>query len=180
MDYYSRWLLEKRKQVIASSNWAAQHGVVQEAGADASAIKATESILAHVPAHIMSQRSIECRMYARALFYWEQYIRQKQENSNASEGALDRLYEKLQDIYTQIDEPDGVEGISARFHVLNLNQQVVEDCKTGRWNAVQSWCELQLEESPDDSDTQMQLLTSLRESGQHGKLKIFCSSFDHL
>ena len=176
MDYCSRWLLEKRKHLILSSNWAAQHGVVPDAEADTRAIEAAETILGYVPAHIMSQRSIECRMYARALYYWEQHIRQKQEDSIADGDTMDSLYEKLQDIYTQIDEPDGIEGISARLKVLNLDQQVVEDFKTGRWTAVQSWCEMRLEESPDDSNVQLQLLTSLRESGQHGMLKRTCGA----
>ena len=126
-------------------------------------------IIDHVPAQVMSQRSIECKSYARALYYWEQYIRQKRGEYGADDERLDDLYEKLQDIYTQIDEPDGIEGISTRLHVLTIDQQVVEHRKTGRWTAVQSWCEIQLQETPDDHDVQLNLLTSLKESGQHGE-----------
>ena len=107
-------------------------------------------------------------MFARALFYWEQYIRQRRPELQADEIAYDNLYGQLQDIYAQIDEPDGIEGISAHLHTLNIDQQVVEHQKTGQWTAVQNWCELQLRERPRDIDVQVKLLTSLRESGQHG------------
>lgn len=79
------------------------------------------------------------------------------------------LYERLQHIYTQIDEPDGIEGISTKLPVLNVDQQILEHRKAGRWTAAQSWYELLLNEKPDDLDTQINLLTCLKESGQHGK-----------
>jgi serine/threonine-protein kinase ATR len=48
---------------------------------------------------------------------------------------------------------------------------MLEHRKAGRWVAAQSWYELQLNKSPEDSDTQVNLLTCLKESGQHGKLR---------
>lgn len=79
------------------------------------------------------------------------------------------MLEHLQDIYTQIDEPDGIEGISAHLHVLNIDQQILEHRKAGRWTAAQSWYELQLSEKPDDTDVKANLLTCLKESGQYGR-----------
>ena len=76
---------------------------------------------------------------------------------------------QLQDIYTQIDEPDGIEGISAHLHVLDIDQQILAHRKAGRWTAAQSWYEIKLAETPDDMDVQVNLLTCLKESGQHGK-----------
>jgi serine/threonine-protein kinase ATR len=77
--------------------------------------------------------------------------------------------QRLQDIYTQIDEPDGIEGISAHLHVLDIDQQILGHRKAGRWTAAQSWYEIQLAETPEDVDVQLNLLTCLKESGQHGK-----------
>ncbi len=82
---------------------------------------------------------------------------------------IPHLLSELQQIYTQIDEPDGLEGISAQLAVLDLNQQVLSHRKAGRWTAVQSWCEMRLAEAPDNIDAQVDLLTCLKESGQHGK-----------
>jgi serine/threonine-protein kinase ATR len=127
-----------------------------------------EHILQMIPAEAMSRRAVECKNFARALFYWEQYIREQKTRIKDADHGLEPLYERLQDIYTQIDEPDGIEGISAHLQVLNIDQQVLEHRKAGRWTAVQSWYELLLTERPQDVDVQFNLLSSLKESGQHG------------
>jgi serine/threonine-protein kinase ATR len=76
--------------------------------------------------------------------------------------------ERLQEIYTQIDEPDGIEGISAHLHVLDIDQIILGHRKAGRWTAAQSWYEIKLADDPEDSDVQINLLTCLKASGQHG------------
>lgn len=120
-----------------------------------------------IPAEVISRRSVECKSYARALFHWEQHIRDVRK-SKASQEQTTMLLERLQDIYTQIDEPDGIEGISAHLHVLDIDQQILGHRKAGRWTAAQSWYEIKLAEDPDDVDVQVNLLTCLKESGQHG------------
>lgn len=127
-----------------------------------------KSVLEMLPAEIISQRAVECKSYARALFYWEQHIREVRETTGDNV-TRNMLLERLQDIYTQIDEPDGIEGISAHLHVLDINQQVLGHRKAGRWTAAQSWYEIKLAEDPDNVDVQVNLLTCLKESGQHGK-----------
>lgn len=133
-------------------------------------ISSVESVLTVIPADVISRRAVECKSFSRALFHWEQFIRQQRDQRQIANVTinLEPLYERLQEIYTQIDEPDGIEGISAHLHVLNIDQQVLEHRKAGRWTAAQSWYELQLSEKPDDLDVQYHLLTSLKESGQHG------------
>jgi len=125
-------------------------------------------VLQMIPAEVISQRAIECKSYSRALFYWEQHIREIRE-AGGDEKSANGLLEKLQDIYTQIDEPDGIEGISAHLHVLDIDQQILGHRKAGRWTAAQSWYEIQLAEDPKNLDVQVNLLTCLKESGQHGE-----------
>lgn len=132
------------------------------------AVRRVEEVLSVIPPEMMGLRSFECNSYARALFYWEQHIRQKRECT--SDDEMVPLYEKLQKMYTEIDEPDGIEGISTKLHVLNMDQQILEHRKAGRWTAAQSWYELLLSEKPGDLELQTNLLTCLKESGQHGKL----------
>ncbi len=134
-------------------------------------ISSVEAALNEIPADVISRRAVECKSYARALFHWEQFIRQQRQKTVATGRTIDleSYYERLQDMYTQIDEPDGIEGISAHLQVLNIDQQILEHRKAGRWTAAQSWYELLLTERPDDSDIQYNLLTSLRESGQFGE-----------
>ena len=132
-------------------------------------VNSVQDVLTAIPAQIMSRRAVECRSYSRALFYWEQYIREQRQFRSDTDDGLEQLYEKLQDIYTQIDEPDGIEGISSHLQVLNIDQQILEHRKAGRWTAVQSWYELRLTEEPNDTEVQFNLLTCLKESGQYGK-----------
>lgn len=137
----------------------------------ASQIKLVEELLSCVPAEIISKRAVECKSFSRALFHWEQYI-QQQQRDDKKVASLESLYQRLQEIYTQIDEPDGIEGISAHLHVLNIDQQILEHRKAGRWVAAQSWYELQLKTDPTNGYAQENLLTCLKESGQHGTIII--------
>ncbi|KAL8641328.1 MAG: hypothetical protein Q9228_001843 [Teloschistes exilis] len=180
LDYLSRWLQEKRKEIStrASSSRHSRTSSSRETQIADAQIHKIESVIKAIPAEVISRRAVECRSYARALFYWEQYIRQrrlKDLNGDRTE-EMEPLYERLQQIYTQIDEPDGIEGISSHLQVLNIDQQVLEHRKAGRWTAAQSWYELLLDSRPQDTEVQYNLLTCLRESGQHGSLpSAFCA-----
>ncbi|KAL3418858.1 protein kinase Rad3 (phosphatidylinositol 3) [Phlyctema vagabunda] len=122
-----------------------------------------------IPAEVIAGRAVECKSYSRALFHWEQHIRNHRKNvTDPDQSTI--LLERLQDIYTQIDEPDGIEGISAHLHVLDIDQQILGHRKAGRWAAAQSWYEIKLADSPDNTDLQVNLLTCLKESGQHDVL----------
>jgi serine/threonine-protein kinase ATR len=134
-------------------------------------ISCVERVLQLIPAEVISKRAVECGSYARALFHWEQYYRQERQKAEAKGGFFekDELLQHLQLIYAQIDEPDSIEGISAHLQVLNPEQQIMELRKAGRWTAAQSWYEIELAEKPNDMDTQINLLTCLKQSGQYGK-----------
>lgn len=131
-------------------------------------IRRVQTILNAIPAELISQRAVDCKSFSRALFHLEQHIRQVDEKKASSE-VKERLLLRLQDIYAQIDEPDGLEGISAHLHVLDINQQILSHRKAGRWTEAQTWYEVKLAEDPDNVDVQTELLNCLKESGQHGK-----------
>ncbi|GBF64420.1 kinase [Trichophyton mentagrophytes] len=179
LDYLSRWLHGKKKEYtsITSIGNNASRSQKESLTESAVQIKRVEHLLSCIPAEIISKRAVECKSYARALFHWEQYIRQQKSRPETDAMELESLYQRLQDIYTQIDEPDGIEGISSHLHVLDLDQQILEHRNSGRWTAAQSWYELQLNKSPKDLDTQINLLTCLKESGQYG---ILLNQFDSL
>jgi serine/threonine-protein kinase ATR len=158
LDYLSRWI--QAKLLVISKSRGHDNG--QED------VQLVRSVLDLIPAQVVSQRAVECKSYSRALFYWEQHIRQIRKQSK-NDDAENKLLERLQDIYTQIDEPDGIEGISAHLHVLDIDQQILGHRKAGRWTAAQSWYEIKLAENPNDVDVQVNLLTCLKESGQHGE-----------
>ncbi|KAI1464606.1 uncharacterized protein F4812DRAFT_160831 [Daldinia caldariorum] len=156
IDYGMRWLQMKRVQTNLGPR-------------DHAAMDKVQKILDSIPAELISNRAVDCKAYARALFHLEQHIRQVDEEKRGTE-ERERFLQRLQDIYTQIDEPDGLEGISAHLHVLDINQQVRSHQKAGRWAAAQTWYEIKLAEDPDNVDVQIDLLTCLKESGQHDVL----------
>ena len=161
LDYLSRWVQERQ----VKRNSSRERDSIEVAHQT----QRVDIVLSMIPPEIISQRAVECKSYSRALFYWEQHIRDcRGRGTNADRNS--ELLERLQDIYTQIDEPDGIEGISAHLHVLDIEQQILGHRKAGRWTAAQSWYEIKLAENPDDFDVQVNLLTCLKESGQHGML----------
>jgi serine/threonine-protein kinase ATR len=104
------------------------------------------------------------------LFHWEQHIRQTVERASTEREAanMEDQFKHLQQIYAQIDELDGVEGISTKLQILDPEQQVLEHKRAGRWTAAQSWYELSLAETPNDQSLQFQLLSCLKSAGRYG------------
>ncbi|UPX14349.1 Non-specific serine/threonine protein kinase [Ascochyta rabiei] len=182
LDYLSLWLQEKKKSVADARIMAGKtgRGVSEEEEMNAiKQISRVEGILQLIPAEVISRRAVECGSYARALFHWEQYYRQQQQLKTVTNQPFERddLLQHLQSIYAQIDEPDSIEGITAHLRVLNPEQQIMEDRKAGRWTAAQSWYEIALAEKPDDLETQVNLLTCLKESGQYDAILNYVDGF---
>lgn len=122
-----------------------------------------------IPPVLIAECAIDCNDYARALFHLEQYA-QEMEQQKREPGERTHMLQRLQDIYANIDEPDGLEGISAHLPALDINQQILSHKKAGRWTAAQTWYEIQLAEKPDSLDVQLDLLHCLKQAGQHGKI----------
>lgn len=134
---------------------------------DDAVIERVHGVLNQTPSHLIAQRALDCDQYSRALFHLELHIREA--GSTAEDQA--KSMEKLQDIYAHIDEPDGLEGLAAHMQVLDIGQQVLGHRKAGRWTAAQTWYEIRLAEEPDNTDVQHDLLTCLKQSGQHGEAR---------
>lgn len=129
-------------------------------------IKRVQRVIDSLPPELLSQRAFDCKQYARALFFLEPSLL-KDGEMRVVQGTLPG-YQSLQHIYAEIDEPDALEGLFAIMPNLDLGQETQGHRKAGRWTAAQTWYEVQLAESPDDVDVQLELLTCLKESGQHG------------
>ncbi|KAI8936862.1 hypothetical protein NX059_006098 [Plenodomus lindquistii] len=183
LDYLSLWLQEKRKAVAEARVMAGKTGRGVSEDDEMTAIKQisrVEGILHAIPAEVISRRAVECGSYARALFHWEQYYRQQEHvkvDARKPFSERDDLLQHLQMIYAHIDEPDSIQGISAHLKVLNPEQQIVEDRKAGRWTVAQTWYEIALAERPDDIETQINLLTCLKESGQYDSILNYVDGF---
>jgi serine/threonine-protein kinase ATR len=123
---------------------------------------------------------VQCRSFSRALFHWEQHIRQTIERAAPKREAADMedQFKHLQQIYAQIDELDGVEGISTKLQILDPEQQVLEHKRAGRWTAAQSWYELSLAETPNDQSLQLELLSCLKSAGRYGMFTVWLTTPD--
>ncbi|KAK5137557.1 hypothetical protein LTR08_008537 [Meristemomyces frigidus] len=182
LDYMTSWLQEKKK-VLANTRAEAYrtgHSASDfNEATDMAQIEELENFLAIIPAEALATRAMECGSYARALFNWEQYIRQGRElipSPRLSQEA-ETMYGRLQNIYASIDDPDGLEGIGAHLSFLTEEQQVIQHTKAGRWTAAQAWYELRLAEEPADENAQICLLDCLRETGQYAPLLRYAQTF---
>lgn len=156
VDYAMRWLQAKRAAGRLSSEGKESVARVQ-------------GLLDRIPAVLISQRATDCNEYARALFHLEHHA-QKMEQQKREPGERNRLLERLQNIYANIDEPDGLEGITSQLQALDINQQILSHKKAGRWSAAQTWYEMQLAENPGSTEVQVDLLNCLKQAGQNDML----------
>lgn len=182
LDYMSTWLREKRKELSDTRIAAYKTGVSPsefDEARDMGQIETVEKFLGSIPAEIIAKQAMNCRSYARALFHWEQYIRQVRSliPGPKMQDEETEMYDRLQDIYTQIDEPDGLEGIAAHLPIVSEQQRAINHAKAGRWSAAQAWYELSLNAYCDDTGLQHELLSCLRETGQFAPLLRYTDSF---
>lgn len=182
LDYTSTWLREKRKKLSETRAAAYKTGVTPNEFDEDKAIgqiETTEDFLASIPAKIVAQQAVECRSFSRALFYWDQHIRQKRSviPDKTLTTSDEELYTTLQNIYSQIDEPDGLEGMAAHLPFVSELQTAINHSKAGRWTAAQAWFELQLADEPDNALLQHNVLECFRETGQYAPLLRYANGF---
>ncbi|KJZ74837.1 hypothetical protein HIM_05746 [Hirsutella minnesotensis 3608] len=163
LDYAMRWIQAQRSVGRLDSESDAERAERQQG------TKRIQLILDTIPAELIAQRAIDFNDHARALFHLEQHA-QKLEQSRREPDDRKHLLEQLQGIYANIDEPDGLEGVSAHLHALDINQQILSHKKAGRWTAAQTWYEIQLAEKPDNVEVQMELLHCFQQAGQYDAL----------
>jgi serine/threonine-protein kinase ATR len=126
-----------------------------------------DSILSSIDQTLMAKAAFKCKAFARSLMNFEQRIVMMQERGT-SESQLPDYYEKLHEIYAQLDEPDGMEGVSTLILAPTLEHQIREHESTGRWTSAQSCWEVRLQESPDNVEFHLGLLRCLRNLGHYG------------
>ncbi|KAF2147721.1 hypothetical protein K461DRAFT_248608 [Myriangium duriaei CBS 260.36] len=173
LDYMTRWVQEKKVRMAQIRMSLLRAGrsldeLQEETGV--SQISSVDKVVSSIPAHIIAQRAIECGSYARALFHWENHIREQQDRGKVDVSDRDDMYKRLQSIYSEIDEPDGLDGIAAQISILTPEQQAFQHVRAGRWSAAQSWYEIELASRPDDHDLHIGLLTCLQRSGQSNQV----------
>ena len=97
-----------------------------------------------------------------------QIIALRERETPASTSELAPHYERLHEIYAQLDEPDGMEGISMLILSPSLEHKIRQHESTGQWTAAQSCWEVGLQRSPDNLEFHLGLMRCLRNLGHYG------------
>jgi serine/threonine-protein kinase ATR len=127
-----------------------------------------DSILTSINQELMAKAALKCRAYARSLMNFEQLILALRYRSPDS-AELPVYYERLHEIYANLDEADGMEGVSSLILSPSLEHQIRQHESTGRWTSAQSCWEVRLQQSPDNLDFHLGLLRCLRNLGHYGQ-----------
>lgn len=150
MDHLSKWL---RQQRVSRSDRAPH-------------MKIVDKVLSSIETELMARAALQSKAYARSLRNFEQRITTLR--ADRRQPDLQSYYERLHQIYAEIDEPDGMEGVSTFVIAPSLEHQIREHESTGRWTSAQSCWEVRLQQSPDDVSLHVGLMRCLQNLGHYG------------
>jgi serine/threonine-protein kinase ATR len=181
MDHFSRWIRDRQKAQSAVNEHGGAKRRDSKTDADTMRVK---SIMSQISPELIASAALYCKDHARALLNIEQQI-VKLEGGQVASGQsmivdeapdeispqeqLQKYYEKAHEIYAAVDEPDGMEGISAKITAPSIPHQIREHESTGRWTSAQSCWEVQLQRHPDELRSHLGLLRCLRNLGHYGE-----------
>jgi serine/threonine-protein kinase ATR len=154
MDHLSKWL---RLQQTARSDRRSR-------------IEVIEAVVTGIDTELMANAALQSKAFARSLRNFEQRILQLRALSR-SDDELETYFERLHQIYAELDEPDGMEGVSNFVVTPALEHQIREHESTGRWTSAQSCWEVKLQQSPEDPSLHVGLLKCLKNLGHYDTLR---------
>ncbi|KAI6701007.1 hypothetical protein NL676_015331 [Syzygium grande] len=114
--------------------------------------KNVSELLAAIPKVTLARASFRCQAYARALMYFESHVRDGTGSFNpaaeTSSTFEDGDVSYLMEIYSCLDEPDGLSGLACLRRSLSLQDQLLINKKAGNWAEVLTSCEQALQMEP--------------------------------
>lgn len=165
MDHLSRWITQARKcrADIVGQKKPKSKGATDSYWSES--LVPVEGVLGDIPHILVGQAALTCKAYARSLLNFESHIVNQR---SKGESNLQTYYEHLHECYADLDEPDGMEGISTKIIAPSVLHQIREHESTGRWTSAQSCWEVKLQQKPDDPVNHAGLLRCLRNLGHYG------------
>ncbi|MQL84785.1 hypothetical protein Taro_017301 [Colocasia esculenta] len=122
-------------------------------------------LLSAIPKVTLARASFHCQAYARALLYFESYVYEKSGSFNpaAEQGGLfaDQDISFLMEIYSGMDEPDGLSGLASLRKSPSLQDQLLINKKAGNWAEVLTTCEQALQMEPTSVQRHSDVLNCL-------------------
>lgn len=102
--------------------------------------KYVSELLNAIPKVTLARASYKCQAYARSLMYFESHVREKSGSFNPAAGRSgmfdDEEISYLMEIYSCLDEPDGLSGLASLRKTLSLQDQLLINKKAGNWAEV--------------------------------------------
>jgi serine/threonine-protein kinase ATR len=127
--------------------------------------KYVSELLSAIPKVTLASASFRCQAYARSLMYFESHVREKSGSFNpaAERSGIfeDEDVSHLMEIYSCLDEPDGLSGLSCLSKSLRLQDQLLMNKKAGNWADVLTSCEQALQMEPTSVQRHSDVLNCL-------------------
>ncbi|KAE8234278.1 hypothetical protein CF326_g676 [Tilletia indica] len=165
LDHLNVFIRRKRLETIHRNTRKSRHAELSEA------LVKVESILVSIPEELMARASLRCKSYARALLSFESRVRVMKTEAGKADGDIQEYYANMHEIYANVDEPDGMQGVSTRILNPTLEHQIREHEMIGRWTSAQSCWEVKLQQEPESLESQIGLLRCLRSLGHFDNLR---------
>jgi serine/threonine-protein kinase ATR len=120
--------------------------------------------------------SLEQKAYARSLLHHELYIRASRAQRGLSEQTLQAGYAKHQELYAHMEDPDGMDGLSALItsKLSKSRQEILKLESAGRWNEALVYYESDMQENPGKFDNYAGLYKCHDNLGQFSKQSFVC------
>ncbi|XP_059445807.1 serine/threonine-protein kinase ATR isoform X2 [Corylus avellana] len=127
--------------------------------------KYVSELLTAIPKVTLARASFRCQAYARSLMYFESHVQDKSGSFNPAaerSGVFeDEDISYLMEIYSCLDEPDGLSGLACLRKSLRLQDQLIINKKTGNWAEVLTSCEQALQMEPTSVQRHSDVLNCL-------------------
>lgn len=126
-------------------------------------------LLEAIPKQVLAGASFRCQAYARALMYFELHVRATSGALNPAAHVSGTINEEnvtlLLQIFSGLDELDGLTGLSRLRKSVSLQDQILIHEKTGNWAEALTCCEQALQLQPTSIDRHSGVLNCLLNMG---------------
>ncbi|PIA56742.1 hypothetical protein AQUCO_00700831v1 [Aquilegia coerulea] len=122
-------------------------------------------LLTAIPKVTLARASFRCQAFARSLMYFESHVLAKSGSFNPAaerSGVFDdEDVSFLMEIYSGLDEPDGLSGLAHLRKSSSLHDQLLINKKAGNWAEVLTSCEQALQMEPTSVQRHSDVLNCL-------------------
>eukprot|EP01080_Neovahlkampfia_damariscottae_P000138 gene138-4384_t len=134
--------------------------------------KKVKALLKKIPKDVLARSAMQNKAYNRAFMYYELYLREMHQNSNAIQLTQNKQNKfendeisELHRIYSYLGERDGMIGIATLRSNTTLKEELIDFQSLGHWSNALKCCEICLEENPESISYNVDALESMLNLG---------------